>query len=78
MKTFTKILSLLFISVMLFACEKEPAETTQQPETKFELTSDSAVSVDATGGEVIALAKYVSQCVNDKFGVEITPEVNLL
>ena len=32
----------------------------------------------ATGGEVIALAKYVSQCVNDKFGVEITPEVNLL
>ena len=53
MKTFTKILSLLFISVMLFACEKEPAATTQQPETKFELTSDSAVSVDATGGEVI-------------------------
>ncbi|MBO5832972.1 MAG: UDP-N-acetylmuramate dehydrogenase [Alistipes sp.] len=32
----------------------------------------------ATGGEVIALAKYVSQCVNNKFGVEISPEVNLL
>ena len=53
MKTLTKILSLLFISVMLFACEKEPAATTQQPETKFEITSDSAVSVDAAGGEVI-------------------------
>ena len=32
----------------------------------------------ATGGEVIALAKYVSQCVNNKFGVEISSEVNLL
>lgn len=32
----------------------------------------------ATGGEVIALAKYVSECVKEKFGVEITPEVNLL
>ena len=32
----------------------------------------------ATGGEVIALAKYVSERVKDKFGVEISPEVNLL
>ena len=32
----------------------------------------------ATGGEVIALAKYVSMMVNEKFGVEISPEVNLL
>ncbi|MBO5855973.1 MAG: UDP-N-acetylmuramate dehydrogenase [Alistipes sp.] len=32
----------------------------------------------ATGGEVIALSKYVSQCVKEKFGVEISPEVNLL
>ena len=32
----------------------------------------------ATGGEVIALAKYVSERVRDKFGVEISPEVNLL
>jgi UDP-N-acetylmuramate dehydrogenase len=32
----------------------------------------------ATGGEVIALAKYVSMMVNKKFGVEISPEVNLL
>ena len=78
MKTFTKILSLLFISVMLFACEKEPAKTTQQPETKFELTSDSAVSVDATGGEVIAFAHKVVATVREKFGIEISPEVNVL
>lgn len=32
----------------------------------------------ATGREVIALAEYVSQCVKDRFGVVISPEVNLL
>lgn len=32
----------------------------------------------ATGNEVIALSQQVQQAVKDKFGVEITPEVNIL
>ena len=32
----------------------------------------------ATGNEVIAFAKEVVQCVRQKFGVEISPEVNIL
>ena len=32
----------------------------------------------ATGSEVIALAERICQEVNEKFGVEISPEVNIL
>ena len=32
----------------------------------------------ATGGEVMALARYVQAQVKEKFGIEIEPEVNIL
>ena len=33
---------------------------------------------DATGGEVLNFAEFVCSVVKGKFGVEITPEVNIL
>ena len=32
----------------------------------------------ATGGEVIAFARMVQQCVKERFGIEIDTEVNIL